>query len=959
MSAAVSQAYMKQDSKKIYAPGQRVIIRDAEWIIRRVDPISGGSYKLVCTGVSNFIKGKEAIFLTCYDQDVQIVDPTETRLVIDKSPNYDRSFLYLESLMRELVPVDDKIYRGHRAAIDQVPYQFDPALQALKQPRHRILMGDAVGLGKTIEAGVLVSELLKRGKAKRILVLAVKSMLTQFQKEFWNRFSIPLTRLDSQGIQRVRNRIPTNMNPFLYYDKSIISIDTLKQQALYRTHVENAYWDVIIIDEAHNVADRNSGSLKSKLAKLVASRCDSLIMLSATPHDGSAKSFASLLNLLDPTAIANVNDYSKQDFQDKGLVIRRFKKDIQNQVEKEFKDRKIFMEEGKVQANEAEEAAFAFLGNLEFKTIDARKRRGSELFKTTLIKSLMSSPLACLSSIEERLKKLEAGENNDQDIENLKALKGLLEKIPVSRFSKYQHLVNLIKKEIRWSKSHKNDRLVIFTERIATLKFLEENLTRDLKLNDNELVTMTGSMPDSEINQIVEDFGQLEAKPRILVATDVASEGINLHYQSHRLFHFDIPWSLMVFQQRNGRIDRYGQEQQPEIYYMQTESSDKTFKGDNRILDILKNKDEQANRNIGDPSAFMNVYDISKEEEITARAMEEGKFAEEFDQELNQNVEEAEFDFLSFLKDTQENSAELHPADVYKEMPSIFRSDLDFAAKALNYMKQKFILKTELRIENDRISLSAPEDLKYRFKMLPGEIWPEDGYFILSPEQELINKEIANARRSEDAWPKIHYLWEQHPLMEWLRDKLLTNFKRLEAPAIKLSSLRQNEVIFLVSGLLPNRKAQPVIHNWYGIKFADLQFVEILNLSEVFSQTGIGEKLFANSATEYDLSDVQSLLPAAVEKAKEKILTERKSFEEQSNEKLQVHIDHLDELKARHQQQLDLDFSETEKERAKKQEREREINRIFDDYLKWIEDSMIIEKEPYMQVMAALTGGRS
>ena len=141
-------------------------------------------------------------------------------------------------------------------------------------------------------------------------------MMTQFQKEMWSRFTIPLVRLDSIGIQRVRSRIPTNHNPFYYYDKAIISIDTLKQNSEYRTYLENAYWDIIVIDEAHNVAERGNGSsLRAKLAKLLSSRSDTMIMLSATPHDGRAKSFASLMNMLDPTAIADPEKYGPEDIK--------------------------------------------------------------------------------------------------------------------------------------------------------------------------------------------------------------------------------------------------------------------------------------------------------------------------------------------------------------------------------------------------------------------------------------------------------------------------------------------------------------------------------------------------------------------------------------------------------------------------------------------------------------------
>src|SRR5690625_3046970 len=192
-------------------------------------------------------------------------------------------------------------------------------------------------------------------------------MLNQFQQEFWNRFSIGLTRLDSQGLQRVRNRIPSNHNPFHYVDRAIISIDTLKQDIEYRHYLEQAYWDIIIIDEAHNVAQRGSQSQRARLASLLATRSDTLIMLSATPHDGKPESFASLMNMLDPTAIADPSDYSNEDFKEKGLVIRRFKDDVRDQLAGSFPEREISTI--KADASLPEEHVYELLTHSQFKTL--------------------------------------------------------------------------------------------------------------------------------------------------------------------------------------------------------------------------------------------------------------------------------------------------------------------------------------------------------------------------------------------------------------------------------------------------------------------------------------------------------------------------------------------------------------------------------------------------------------
>jgi len=942
--------------KKSYTPGQRVIIRDVEWTIRKVEILADDGYELTCDGFSSFIKGKEAIFLTTYEEfgnrAIQIIDPRETKFIIDKSSGFAKSLLYMESLLKDVVPTDNKIHRASKAAMDTVPYQFEPALQALSQPRQRILMADAVGLGKTLEAGILATELIKRGKGKRILVLAVKSMLTQFQKEFWNRFSIPLTRLDSQGIQRVRNKIPANMNPFFYYDKSIISIDTLKQEALYRSYIEESYWDIIIIDEAHNVADRNSGSQKSKLAKLIASRCDTLMMLSATPHDGKAESFASLLNMLDPTAIANPKDYDRADFEDKKLVIRRFKKDIADQVTDEFKTREIFTI--KSNATMQEEAVFEYISNISFLSIDKTKRKASELFKTTLTKSLLSSPIACIESIKNRIKRVEKLEEDySSDIDTLEVLLEKLEDIDENSFSKYNELVNLIQKKMKWKKQA-DDRIVIFTERIKTLEFLKENLQKDLNLKDDAIVTMTGStMSDIEINKVVEDFGQENSKVRLLIATDVASEGINLHYLSHRLIHFDIPWSLMTFQQRNGRVDRYGQEQNPEIYYMQTLSQDEEFKGDNRILEILITKDEQAAQNIGDPSAFLNVYDEKEEENIVAEAISSGMDADQFSQKLDANAEEAEFDWLSSLNETDEEKPSIEEEIV--ESGSFYEDDLKYASSALRFLQET--QKIDARFEEDRIEIHASEleDLKYRFKMLPREVIPKDWHFKLTNDLDLINQEIKNSRKDESAWPNIHYLWEQHPLLEWIKDKLLSNFDRLQAPVLKLNTLANDELIYIISGLIPNKKAQPMINSWIGVKFKNNQFESILTLEDVFKQTQIASKKFSNSASDYDLSAIENNLNVAIEESIKYIQNQRDEYVDKIDTEILEKLEELDKLKQRHLGQLEIDFNQE----SKKLEKQREIDKIFKDYHNWIKDSMEIENEPFIQVIAVLKGSES
>lgn len=943
-------------NQQALAPGARILVRDTEWLVRRTDRTSTGSLAIDAIGLSEIVRDKTAIFLDEIEPSIIILDPASTELVSDTSSSYKASLLYIESLLRQTPPTDEFIYVGQKAAMDTVPYQFDPALQALQQPRHRILIADGVGLGKSLECGILLCELIKRSKGKRILCVTVKSMMTQFQKELWSRFTIPLVRLDSTGIQRVRSEIPTNHNPFYYYDKTIISIDTLKQDREYRTYIENAYWDIIVIDEAHNVAERGTNSLRSRLAHLLSQRSDTLIMLSATPHDGRAKSFASLMNMLDPTAIANSDNYGPEDI--KGLFIRRFKRDIKDQVEKAFKSRKMF--EANVDASDKEEQAFDVLTSLAFKRIDQKSGGGNHLFKTTLEKALFSSPAACIETINNRIGRLGKAEgDHSDDVKQLESLRDQLDLITPQQFSRYQKCVDIITHQMQWTGKDTADRLVIFTERIETLRFLERQLPIDLNLKAEQVAILHGTLPDTDQQKLVEEFGMEKSPIRLLIASDVASEGINLHYLSHRMIHFDVPWALMVFQQRNGRIDRYGQKFNPEIVYLLTQSANSKIKGDMRILELLIQKDNQAVENIGDPSTLMGVFDIDKQEQLTARAIETGQTVEQFEH----TMKEAAFDPLAHLlgEDLEETST-VNSSVRPKTMPSVFTSDYHYLETAIDYLRGTVPLKADFYPVEQRVDLIAPEDLADRFKHLPKQIYPENGQFVLTANIDKMKEEFELCRKTDNAWPRIQYLWEQHPVIQWINDKVTTSFRRQQAPVIVLEdSLQKGEVHFIISGLIPNRKGHPLIHEWFGIVYKNNSFCEILPFTTILERTHLGSREIPNRQMTTETASLAGLLPEAVAKGRAWMSDRRREFENAINPKLNNHLEALTKLQAKQHAQVELKFGDLSEAavstRQQRDQKKRSIDTLFDKYLSWIEDTLTTEDRAFLQVVAVLSGG--
>jgi helicase-like protein/SNF2 domain-containing protein len=912
-----------------YAAGARVEIRGEEWIVRRAQQTSAGTTAVHVAGLTELVRDKEAIFLDDLDT-IRVLRPEDTAFVPDPSPQYRRTKLYLESLLRQSPPTESKLSVGHRGAMDLANYQLVPAARALRAPRARLLIADAVGLGKTIEVGILLSELIRRGRGRRILVVALKSVLEQFQKELWSRFTLPLVRLDSVGLGRVRRQIPANHNPFYRFDRVIISVDTLKKDEKYRRYLEACHWDAIVIDECQHVAERGSGgsrSKRSRLARILAGTCDSLILTSATPHDGSAESFASLMNLLDPTAVADPESFTREDVE--ALYVRRFKKDIAAQSATSFSERRLHPHH--VPASAAENAVYDALAQARFFTIhpqlpgrsthhpgQSTADGRSALFRTLLIKSFLSSPAALASTLEERQKRqakkigdLEREgrltpalrDAHSSDNETLERLQKLCAEVKAS--TKLERLRSLLEPLIA-AKARSPSRVVIFSERIATLEMLKMELQKAFKLAPEQVGLFHGSLEDVDQQQLVRSFGSRDSPVRLLLASDAASEGINLHHHCHTLIHYDMPWSLITLEQRNGRIDRYGQTQEPQLHYLLSLPAHAELRGDLRVLDVLIAKEEMAHENLGDVRWLMGLSDPAEEEARVIDGVSRHEPAEvilapprpakqlTLLEQLMAGVRSPASTGTSETTTAQPSSApgrarSTLPPDIpeTEEPFRLYRDDVSYLRAAFDELvdsqgddlpEEQRLLPPEWHDNIDGFRLKAPPDLRQRYEYLPPELRQVgsagEWTFTLSADRARVQQALIDARE-RDTWPELELLWELHPIAAWVNDRILGHFRRQEAPVIHVSSgLAQDEWVYLFQGVLSNHHSAPVLVEWFGVRTLPKKAPIVEQLHNLAALVGL-DRALVNQNRRFDAETLRGRLDGAVTAATEHMKTLR------------------------------------------------------------------------------------
>lgn len=934
--------------------GQRITTRGEDFLITSIVTNKDGSYLLDTEGISELVKGKRFCFDTSIDTEIKAVNPTDTLFIADQDAGYRKTKLYIETHIRNSAIFSNKIAIATKAAFNPSEFQLTPTLKALELPRPRLLIADGVGLGKTIEVGIFLSELMKRGKGKRIMVLALKSILTQFQQEMWNRFAIPLVRLDSEGIAKIKSKLPANKNPFDYYDKTIVSIDTLKNNAKFKHYIERSNWDIIVIDECHTVA--NAQSQRGDLAQFLAKKCESLVLTSATPHNGRKESFANIINMIEPTAIPKSGNYTKTDVEP--YYVRRFKNDIEEEaVRNNFQDREIVRLQTQLTNEEIE--FLTYQQSLKIQALHALKRgkpKDDFLFSIMIFKAFMSSPTAALSSIENRIEKVQdlkgSSDRYEDSLEILKEhqrlLKQVIEKQADSKYKKFKETLL----SLGWTGQSKDERFVVFAERIATLEYLEQRLKEDFKLKEGVLQSFSGSAGDMEQQKIIEDFGTQDSTVRILLCSDAGSQGVNLHYFCHRMFNYDIPWSLITLEQRNGRIDRYGQKKTPYIYYLVAHTEDAQIKTDLHIINNLTKKEEEKHKTLGDIGSIMQLYDAGEEEKKVIVAIEEQK--EDF-------LDETEAYLSSLFGEETETTSAIVDSNPIAEQITVYGDDFTYYKQLFRQLEGTKLVSSsdyEFNPKDEYLELANTKELNNILYDMPPEAKPKVGeVFKLTLDKALVEKSIENARKQKGDWAEFQVLYDLHPAIKYYMTKLEASVPKNQALASKLSTkLPSGTAWYVLQGQVSNNLGQPVISDFFVLGFDGKDILDSLTIGDFIKKFNLNEELFNEEMTDQELLNLHHNLPSVMDHAKEVVM--KKKQEDLSEVMLNKSIafeEKLAKWRSTSLKQLEMDFKEladTDIVKKRKERREKEIHTIADSSSQYMKDMLALDQEAYIKIMA-------
>lgn len=540
------------------------------------------------------------------------------------SQNYDESYLRYVTLLTKIKnETAGGLLSSLANGIIPLPHQLHVLNRIMEHNTIRYILADEVGLGKTIEAGMIIKELKARGLVQRVLVVCPTGLVTQWSTEMHEKFHEKFNVILPSDFDTIR-RLTDSDDVYGQYNQVISPMDAIKpldhhagwtddkvnsynQERIYA--IINSGWDLIIIDEAHRVAGSSSDVARYKLGTLLAQASPYLLLLSATPHNGKSEPFLRLVRLLDEEAFPNVKSIVKEQVSQ--YLIRTEKREaIDNYGNLLFKKRfthlvEIPWDARHTMQRELYELVTSYVSKTYDKAMRNRKKNMCLIFLLVIMQRMVvSSTAAIRQSLERRLEILKnqctrIGNLAESDLAELDIEDNVEDALAAisldvnDEIAELSHIITVVKQAEFQNQDAKietlqdtidkilnedgKQKIIVFTEFVATQDYLHETLVR----KGYTVTILNGSMTIEERNQALEEFRD---RANIFISTDAGGEGLNLQF-ANIIINYDLPWNPMKIEQRCGRADRIGQKRDVHIYNFIVSDT-----VENRVREVLEEK---------------------------------------------------------------------------------------------------------------------------------------------------------------------------------------------------------------------------------------------------------------------------------------------------------------------------------------------------------------------------------
>ena len=623
-------------------PGQLVEVRRRQWIVAEVHASTAGNghttqqHYLTLSSIGEDSLGEQLEVVWEIEPGAHVIERAGLPAITGQDDT-DELEAFLDAVRWGAATSADRgfLQAPFRSGVSIEDFQLDPLVRAIDMARANLLFADDVGLGKTIEAGLVIQELLLRHRARTILVVCPASLQEKWRVEMLEKFGLEFKVVNTDYVKALRRSRGLHVNPWTSFPRLIASVDWLKSGDAFRALRDvlpprASYprkFDVLVVDEAHNVAPAGSPhyvleSQRTRLVRTISPHFQHRLFLTATPHNGYTHSFTSLLELLDDQRFSrNILPDEKQLSQ---VMIRRLKTDlvdgdgnpiyptrnlqalsvpftaeeraIHRTLDTYCRSRERTCMDGGAGGTKfvngllkkrlfSSPAAFASTLERHFETLTSRKPPETldPLEDRILRKAILKAEEDYADDAEVEAAQVEAVEEaskrtaplTDEEQRLLGEMRTWVKEASHRIDSKAGAILDWIENNLKTSGVWNNRRVILFTEYRATLQWLHEILaTRGYGGDRLGIIHGGVNHDDREVIKAAFQANPQDAEIRILLATDAASEGIDLQNYCNCLIHVEIPYNPNVMEQRNGRVDRHGQKQDEVLIWHPVDGGD-------------------------------------------------------------------------------------------------------------------------------------------------------------------------------------------------------------------------------------------------------------------------------------------------------------------------------------------------------------------------------------------------